>query len=830
LTPTQEELNARDARLELKRRWGDLPYTFHKDDHKYLETLVLAEVLEPPRLRAFVAALELRPLLRLVSLGFAGPNPYAALKEGPYLLLQAAIAIAEGRGEGPFSDPLVASVSGTIACILRHVRSTYYDPGLFVSKVRSLSHGKLKAQALVKLDDALETAARKSAVTAYAEFQSTWDELDPQLRDAAIADLVPGLPLVQWFEDHRRRDGLAAFHKFVAIFGFRTLRIPEHLASRPDGGNGDVATWHVQLMLHLHELSTAFPLRYLEGMCRIISVLPTAGKRLDQLTWLSSMLEATQTMVELFNERYGRSLPETPPRITNAKDLPRLHRASTCPCVRRPATSVPAERKGGTSNALALAPTVPSGPYAAYHFPIYVFDQSKGAVAQQNADYIAGLVDEFDAEVVHVTWPDIVAMAKKTTWPSMFATSVDLSGDEWAGLQDADADAGYGGARNICYLLGPMVHRAMRLREGVGLQPILALGDEAARARLRACLPRRDFLLAGDDDVTVMPGFLHAKALLTERYADRDRIRVVTRLMGRGTVNLPVDVFDLVEDGPASQLGPGDFAPRAARAVALASWIRGFGQVQQDFVWPGQAGALMHVGACLDLPLPSEETHFSTYSARFDCLADTIHHAGDRFAALPTRLVSAFRYVAQVELGSRQFKTDLFPWNQAFAARPGDFHTFADVVRTACTPEAEDSLVMTTLHRFLTFEAPVSPDRQLQALHALSARTADDDLKRSIDDARTALLVPVGEWVDAWSYVEALRTRLRETVGYDANADPQVVARALVDFTIDTPMLARAVLEAQHLDLRNPFVRAIHLSFVSLCGRRFISALRQLQG
>lgn len=830
MTPTAQELRARDDRLELKRQWGDLPYTFHKDDHKYLETLVLAEVLEPPRLRELVAALQLRPLLRLVSLGFTGPNPYAALKEGPYFLLQAAIDIAEGRGEAPFSDPLVASVAGTIACVLRHVRSTYYDPAAFVAKVRSLSHGKLKARHLRSLDDELETAARKNTVAAYKQFQSTWDQLDPQKRDAAIADLVPGLRLVDWFEAHRLRDGLAAFHRFVAIFGFRTLLIPEHLETKPDGGNGDVATWHVQLMLHLHELSAEFPLRYLEGMCRMISVLPTAGKRLDQLTWLSSMLEATQTMVELLNERYGRVLPRTPLTITKAKDLPRFHRAATCPCAPRQVTSVPAERRGGVSNALALARTAPRGPYAPHHFPIYVFDQSKGAIAQQNARYIAELVDKFDAEVVHVTWPDIVAMAKKTKCPSMFATSVDLSGDAWAALSDADADAGYGGARNICYLLGPMVHHAMRAAEGVGLAPILRLGDDAACARLRACLPERDFLLAGDDDVTVMPGFLHAKALLTERYADRDRIRVVTRLMGRGTVNLPVDVFDFVEDAPASGIRSEEFAPRAARAVALASWIGGFGPVRQDFVWPGQAGALMHVGACLDLPLPSEETHFSTYSARFDCLADTIHHAGDRFAALPARLVSAFRYVAQVELGSKQFKTEQFPWNEAFAARPDDFHTFADVVRTACTPEAEDGLVTTTLRRFLSFEAPVSPDRQLRALQALAARTADDALRISIDDARTALLVPVGEWVDAWRYVEALRARLRDTVGHDATADPQVVARALVDFTIDTPMLARAVLDELHLDLRNPFVRAIHLAFVSLCGRRFISALRQLQG
>lgn len=339
-------------------------------------------------------------------------------------------------------------------------------------------------------------------------------------------------------------------------------------------------------------------------------------------------------------------------------------------------------------------------PAAIARFPLIVFDQSGNPLLASNRQYLTDLSRDTGARIVAVDMAQITALGRALGIEGMFDTT-------------GNGRAGYGGARNITFLLGPMIQEALNTGMAADVNALIALPPAQLRQLLQQTAlsnQNRYRVLMGDDDATMMPGFLHAKTLIN---ADQGNAYAasMTFLSGRGTTAGPV-VYNL----------PGVFAlgstPDAARG--LAESVMGASTWQAFDMEPMMAAALMAPGACLNLPTPTEEGHFRRYEMVRDHLGRGLHHAGDRYADMPERLRGFLGYSTQGKLASALLQagmlyrtSDVMPWNSA--AR--DFDSLGALFQFAGQPAQQKGMQKGFFRRLVAFDRDANLNGLLQTDH-----------------------------------------------------------------------------------------------------------------
>jgi hypothetical protein len=104
--------------------------------------------------------------------------------------------------------------------------------------------------------------------------------------------------------------------------------------------------------------------------------------------------------------------------------------------------------------------------------------------------------------------------------------------------------------------------------------------------------------------------------------------------------------------------------------MGAANWNRGN-------INPVMAGAVSSPGACVNLPVPTEESHFAVYQRVVDGLSRATHHATDRFEDFPARLKGFVSYSSQgtladvlLDSGNNYAHSAMLPWNSTNNALP----------------------------------------------------------------------------------------------------------------------------------------------------------------
>lgn len=367
-------------------------------------------------------------------------------------------------------------------------------------------------------------------------------------------------------------------------------------------GSWDVFSVLTQLTLQVDALRRGTAV-YAQGLEHIALTLPTAGKDLAALTYLPSLAACLQDMV-------ARG---------------RLTEIASC--------------------------------------PILVFDQSEPKLFQTNRRYVDALVKDTKAWIVHVSMDDVLTLGARLGLRPLFDTT-------------GEGAAGYGGARNIAFLLGPVIRHILRdaqandtggFKKTSDISAMLLAVPPAQLARyLHEAVTGHTMVLMGDDDTTLLPGFLEAKAVLAAHYSS-GFAKFTTQVAGRDTtaarIPFRATVVDLMpKEGEKYDSDTWQFL---AREIIIASQDRARWAQAGKPVWHNMAGVLMHPSFCLDLPLPTEEMHFAHYQTyEKDYLAKAIHHCGDRLENDDSKMLASARYFQAASLVVDLVTPNLH-WNHA---------------------------------------------------------------------------------------------------------------------------------------------------------------------
>ncbi len=231
-------------------------------------------------------------------------------------------------------------------------------------------------------------------------------------------------------------------------------------------------------------------------------------------------------------------------------------------------------------------------------YPILVFDQNGKDIYQSNTVYLTDLSKATKVKFIQVSMAHALKIAATLKIQDYF----DATGD---------GNAGYGGCRNIVFLLGPMLFCALKNGVASSADAFADLSESNLKPLLKKTLDNEDGLmvLMGDDDTTLLPGFLHAKALLagcepqaptvehsvqvTQSNSIKPRVPCYAKIAQRtgGPVYArvppaPIRYYDLADD----------YEQKIFRGMRAACWDR----AKLDEM----AGMLCHPGACLPLTWP----------------------------------------------------------------------------------------------------------------------------------------------------------------------------------------------------------------------------------
>lgn len=297
-------------------------------------------------------------------------------------------------------------------------------------------------------------------------------------------------------------------------------------------------------------------------------------------------------------------------------------------------------------------------------YPILVFDQSSGTRLTDNKLYIDQLALSTGTRIERVTMQQVDAVAQKLGITGMFDTT-------------GTGRAGFGGARNIANLLGPVFDKAIKDDPTRTVADVVNMSANELKQLVKdTALTNDQMILMGDDDASVHPGFLHAKALIA-REQEGEYVTAKTQLVGRNSTQ------GSIPNDPSAYLAGG---VDSLKMVFLGSvtW-------SNTDMKPVMAAALSHPGACLNLPTPTEESHVAVYEGFTDILSKGLHHATDRYDELGSKVKSYLSYTQQAGLtdalldcGTHFSDSLILPWNHATGTvmQKGD-RTLKDVFQLA---------------------------------------------------------------------------------------------------------------------------------------------------
>ncbi len=611
--------------------------------HTFL--LIAAEVMTPAQIKDQLKGMDGPELLGLVDHAFANDTPYGQFREGGWALTSALKdMLATHTGEAPKFDRLPAAEARPLAQLLQGLESGRFD----TANLRELRGSEVDIRGVLFGAEA-HAAERTTAFT--ATFTEKTTELARQVA-ARVTELETDgrgdEPATR--ELRAVRDGLAhlrdnmptgeAFTAFTKVFGFRfesTSAFNELAAPHDDADVGlrRAGEAFLQVATQLRAQGNPDTTTELRALDRMVMALPTAGKPLETLSYLPSLVD---------------DLAGTLGRLS-ARD--------------------------GQEHSLA-------------DYPILVFDQSsrvgkpgERAMFDRNTDYIDGLKAKTGANIVQVSMQQVNELGDKLGLKELFDTT-------------GSGRAGFGGARNMSFLIGPMLHKALHDPEsGVrSMADLVAKPREELEALMHDVLrgTGHEMVLMGDDDTTVRPGFMDAKVQLAAQHED-DYAKIVTLTLGRATTKIPPVADPVVLkaigfDEDAMITGLDQINDSVSGAMRATQWEGD----PRKAIEHQMSGALMHPGSCLDLPLPSEEGQFANYRHEVvDWLGSALHHSGDRFASVEGRMGQLAGYYGQAQMAidllgvTDKPHSNMLPWND----RTREFDSIGGIYAHAADPATQ---------------------------------------------------------------------------------------------------------------------------------------------
>ncbi|MEO1774029.1 MAG: hypothetical protein AAFS07_03670 [Pseudomonadota bacterium] len=314
--------------------------------------------------------------------------------------------------------------------------------------------------------------------------------------------------------------------------------------------------------------------------------------------------------------------------------------------------------------------------------PIIIIDQTDGdggndarvAKWNKNDAYLNGLNTKYGEShglnIVHVSMQDVHRIIAGSPIEKMFDTT-------------GQNNAGYGGARNMAFLLGPVIRDAIMNRaDGQTVEDALATitpQNVVQKIKDTAMGQNAPKIFMGDDTDYLGPGAMFAKAGLNALHKD-EYYTAVSRRDGRDTTGVSSGLSQSVMKGieEAGILG--------------LSHVFGNGRWNSKLVRPGMGSVLGSPKFCFDIPTGSEEKHHTGMNAYIDQYGTVRHLSGDRMQAKMSNQMNGYtNYAVSTETFQQFGQPEDMTWNtghlaQQAAGQPG-FQSLGDVFNNAVDPQ-----------------------------------------------------------------------------------------------------------------------------------------------
>ena len=316
-------------------------------------------------------------------------------------------------------------------------------------------------------------------------------------------------------------------------------------------------------------------------------------------------------------------------------------------------------------------------------YPIIILDQTDGDQSNPdrvekwnvNQDYLAGLEKAHAAQGLafkHVSMGDINAMIRGSGVEKMF----DTTGENMAG---------YGGARNMGFMLGPVILDAVRSGTSLGdIKPtdlVKKLQDSAMEDAVS--------IFMGDDGDYVSPGTVLSRAAIAQSSDERDPSVVTTERGGRDTTS----VSSLVPNTVVDTLEEGGLEGFTAKLFGGNKW-------NNDAKNPGMGCAFSEPRFCLSLPTGKEESQLSRSATQGPPITMAMHLSGDRKSSPARYLKGNIAYTNMSECVASLLPPMGLPWNRTRADRGKELGDLMERIGSDEMRKDQQKTFMTALVRF----------------------------------------------------------------------------------------------------------------------------------
>ncbi|QIF03968.1 hypothetical protein [Roseimicrobium sp. ORNL1] len=336
-----------------------------------------------------------------------------------------------------------------------------------------------------------------------------------------------------------------------------------------------------------HQAALQDPTEYAKGLDRLVPVVPTAGRDLSECPWMGSTAADMARTAALIQNRNPR--------------------------------------------------------YSLEKTPMLVFDQTDAKnpdLWAKNEAYCRELERQYAAsglKVVHVSMADV----RRLGGPGL-QKMFDTTGEGYAG---------YGGARNMAYMLGPMI----RYCENNGIDWKNLTADQALPLIQQHSLERSSAkFFMGDDTDQVSEGTILAKSVLALEHEGEYGLAATMR-DGRNTMV----VSEIQTNQPSLLLAGG--------LDAFVSNLNGGNSWQPRAKAAGMGCTVSDARFCLDLPLGAEEKHHEAMKSSIDNFSKASHLASDRQRDFGTFFEGHLSYTNTTGMAKSLLREAHLPWNEAHA-------------------------------------------------------------------------------------------------------------------------------------------------------------------
>lgn len=355
-------------------------------------------------------------------------------------------------------------------------------------------------------------------------------------------------------------------------------------------GFSDITNRARQLNMHLDAL--ADPRKLEQGLQKMILTTPTAGRALQDCAWVDS----------------------------TARDL--------------------------VATARAIKAQNPN--FSLRDHPIIIFDQTDGDGTNQarmnkfhaNAQYLQQLEQQYQdvgLTFKHVSMQQVKAMTQGSGVEKLF----DTTGENMAG---------YGGGRNIAFLLGPVVQYAHQ--NNIPLDQIRPDQIQSLIAEHAMSEGSRKVFM-GDDTDYVAPGMTANIATLAQAPEYEDQYTLHSPLRGgRDTQS----VAPLAANSAHQTLGTNGYDSMVSGLFACNKW-------NERNTRPGMGCTFGSPRFCLDLPTGKEETHNDATRAVPNFFGQAFHLSGDRQNSPSEQLKANMAYTNLTAMVGKIWNNSSLPWN-----------------------------------------------------------------------------------------------------------------------------------------------------------------------